>query len=47
MKVVLSQHNNGFANLDWDTFKNEIGRAFKDTDKELRLRKRLKIRSIF
>ena len=41
-RQYVSQNNNAFASLDYDTFKNEIGSAFKDTDKELRLRKRLK-----
>ena len=41
-RQYVSQHNNALANLDWDTFKNKIGSAFEDIDKELRLRKRLK-----
>ena len=39
---VVCNHNNALANLYWDTYKNEIGSAFEDTDKKLRLRKRLK-----
>lgn len=41
-RQYVSQHTNALANLDWDTFKLEIGGAFEDIDKELRLRKRLK-----
>ena len=38
----VSQNNNNFTILDWDTFKKKIDSTFKDIDKELRLRKRLK-----
>ena len=37
-----TQDATALANLDWDTFKDEIGSAFEDIDKELKLRKRLK-----